>query len=96
MRFEKLGFHGYSSDYKLDIIRQRMSDLLGNDRKMAPHINFKLTNFKRFLDVVRGFFFKFGVIWEGKLPRVIIELKIGHLKRRMVVLAGLGWRNDVT
>lgn len=86
MRFEKLGFHGYSSDYKLDIIRQRMS----------PHINFKLTNFKRFLDVVRGFFFKFGVIWEGKLPRVIIELKIGHLKRRMVVLAGLRWRNDVT
>ena len=33
-----------------------MSDWPGNDRKMTLHSNFKIRNFKNFLNVARGFY----------------------------------------
>ena len=57
MWFEKFGFHGHSSDLKLDIVMQGMSDWVGNDRKMTSHNNFKLKCSKGFLDLGRGFLF---------------------------------------
>ena len=37
------------------IVKQEMSDLPGNDRKMTSHRNFKLNISKRSLDLVRAF-----------------------------------------
>ena len=56
MWYEKLGFHGYSSNWKLAIVKQVMSDWPGNDRKMTLHSHFKIRNFKNFLNVTRGFY----------------------------------------
>ena len=62
MQFDKFGFHGYSCDWKLDILMHGMSDWSGNDGKTTSHNNFKLRFSERFLDLVRGFSLKFGVI----------------------------------
>ena len=62
---EKFDFHGYSSDWKLDIVKQGMSDWLGNNGRMTSYTtisNFKLTFYKRPLVLVRDFLFEFGVI----------------------------------
>ena len=69
---EKFGFHWYSSDRKLTIKKQTISDLPDNDRKMTSYSNFKLRFSERSLDVIRGFLFQFGVIWKVWLPGVII------------------------
>ena len=61
MRREKFGFHGYSSDLKLDIVKLGMSVWPENDRKMTSHSNFKLRFSEKPLDVVRRFLFQFGV-----------------------------------
>ena len=39
-----------------------MSNWPGSDGKMTSHYNFKLRLSKRSLDLVRGFWFQFGVI----------------------------------
>ena len=59
---EKLGFHGYSSDWKLDIVKGGMSDWPGSDRKIMSQSNFKIRFSERSLDLVRGFLFQFGVV----------------------------------
>ena len=82
------GFYGYSSDWKLDIVKQKMLNWLGNNGKMPWHTNFKITFSKRFLDLVRTFLFQFGVIWEVWLPLLIIWLKIGHCKAKNVKFPG--------
>ena len=68
-----------------------MLDWPGNDRKMTSHSIFKLSFFERSLDLVRGFLFQSGVIWDVWPPGVIIWLKMWHLK-----LAGKRLKNDVT
>ena len=57
MRFDKCGFHGYSSDWKLDIVKQGMSDWPGNDGKMTSRSYFKVRFSERLLDLVRVFCF---------------------------------------
>ena len=72
VQFEKFGFHGYSSGWKLTTVEQTMSDCPGSDRKVTSHNNFKLRLSKSFFDLVRDFLFKFGVILAVWLPGVII------------------------
>ena len=60
--FEKFDFHGYSSDWKLDILKQGISDWPGNDGKMTSHNNFKVRFSGRSLNVVIGVLFQFGLI----------------------------------
>ena len=74
-RSDNFGFHGYSSHWKLDIVKQGMSDWPGNDRKMTSHNSFKLRFYERSLNIVRGFLFWFGLIWEVWLQWL---LKIGR------------------
>ena len=62
IRFDKFGFHGYSCDWKLDIVMHGMSDWPCNDGKMTSHNYFKLRFSERSLDLVRGLSFQFGVI----------------------------------
>ena len=62
MWFEKFGFHGYSSDGKLEIAELAMSGWSSNDGKMTSLKIFKLRFSKSSLDLVRGFLFQFGVI----------------------------------
>ena len=62
MWFEKFGFHGYSSDGKLEIAGLAMSDWSSNDGKMTSLKIFKPRFSKSSLDLVRGFLFQFGVI----------------------------------
>ena len=62
VRIEKFGLHGYSSNRKLTIAKQAMSNWPGSDGKMTSHYNFKLRLSKRSLDLGRGFLFQFGVI----------------------------------
>ena len=88
MWFDKFGFQGYSSDWKLDIIKQGMSGWPGNDGKMTSQNNFKLRFLERSLDLVRDFLFQFGLIGEVWLPVVIISVKNGHCKTRNGRLAG--------
>ena len=47
---------------KFGLVKQGMSDWLGNDGKIASHSHFKLKLPERSLDLVRGFLFQFGVI----------------------------------
>ena len=94
MWFDKFGFHGYSSYWKLDIIKQWMSDWPSNDRKNASHSNLKLIFSERFLDLVRCFQFGFDVIWEIWLPWLLIWLKIGRCKARNIRLVGKQQKND--
>ena len=56
-------------------------------RKNDVTQQFKLRFSKRPLDLVRGFLFEFGVIWEVWLSWVLLWLKIGHCKARNVRLA---------
>ena len=72
MRFDNFGPHGYSSDCKLNIVKQGMWDWSVNDVKMTSHNNFKLRFSGRSLHLVTGFLFQFGVISEIWLPVVII------------------------
>ena len=44
------------------MLKEGMSDWLGNDRKMTSHRNFKLKFSKRSLDLVRGFQFESDVV----------------------------------
>ena len=94
--FEKFGFHEYSSDLKLDIVKERKSDWLGNDRKRTSDSNFKLRFSKRPLDLIRGFWLEVDVIWEFWQPLVIMYVKIGNCKTRNVRLTGQRQKNDVT
>ena len=55
--FEKLGLHGYSSDWKLDIVKQGMSDWSGNDGEMTPYSNSRLSSWKRLWGLYRGCLF---------------------------------------
>ena len=97
MWFEKLlRFQGYSCDWKLVIVKREISHWQGNGRKMTSHSNFKLKFFKRFWDVITGFMFQVGVIWEAWFPGVIIQLKVDYLKRSNITLAGQRRKNDVT
>ena len=54
------------------IVKQEMSDWPGSNGKMTSHSNLKLRLSEASLDVVRGFLFQFGVIWEVWLPGAII------------------------
>ena len=45
-----------------------MSDWPGNDGKVTPHSNFKLSPSERPSATVRGFLFEFSVILEVYLP----------------------------
>ena len=47
MWFEKFGFHGYSSYWKLDIVNHGMSDWPGNNREMTSHNNLRLSPSQR-------------------------------------------------
>ena len=76
MWFEKFGFQWYSYDWKLDILKPGISDWPSNDGKMTSHNNFKLRFSRRSLDLVTGFLFQFGVIWEVWPPWVLIALDI--------------------
>ena len=55
MWFEKFGFHGHSSYWKLDTVKQEMSNWPENDRKMTSNSNFKMKFSQRSLDSVKGF-----------------------------------------
>ena len=55
MRFDKFGFHGYSSDWKLDIVKQGMSDWHGNDGEMTSHSNSRLSFCKRLWGLYKGY-----------------------------------------
>ena len=77
-------------------LKSRNVALAGNDRKNDVQNNFKLRFSKRSLDLVKGFLFQFGVIWEVWLPVVIIQVKNGHCKTRNIRLAGQRQKNDVT
>ena len=44
------------------IVKQEMSDWLGNDEKMTSRNNFKLGFSKRPFDLIKSFYFKFDVI----------------------------------
>ena len=70
----------------------------GNDVQLTRHRNFKLSSSKWPLNIIKVSLFqiKVGVIWEIWLSRVIIWLKIGHLKRRNVVLMKQRQKNSVT
>ena len=54
------------------IVKQVMSDLPDNEKKMTPHSNFQLRFSETSLDVIRGFLFQYGVIGEVWLPRLIV------------------------
>ena len=95
MKFEKFDLNSYSSDWKMDILKQ-VSDSPGNSRKMTLRSNFKTKFSERPLDVLRGFFLHFGVILDAWLARVILQLKIGRPKRWNVPFSGQGRKNDVT
>ena len=81
---------------KMVIVKQGMSDWLGSDGKMTSRNNFKLGFSKRSFDLIKGFYFKFDVIWEVWLPWTLIRFKIGHCNARNVRLAGQRQKNDIT
>ena len=60
------------------------------------HSNFKLRFSERSVNVVRGSFFQFSVVLEVWLPGVMINLKVGNLKRRNVALAEQRRESGVT
>ena len=80
----------------MDILKQELSDLPGNSRKMTLRSNFKIKFSERPLDVLRRFFLQFGVILDVWLARVILQLKVGRPKRWNIPFAGQGRKNDVT
>ena len=96
MWYKNSDFHGFPSDWKLDIVKEGIWDLPSNNRKMTSHSNFKVKFSERPLDLVRGSSFQFYVISEVWLPWVLIWLKIGHCKARNVKLAGQRRKNGVT
>ena len=52
----------------------------GNTGKMTSNSCFKVRFSESFLDPVRGFQLEFDVIWEVRLPWVLICSKIRHCK----------------
>ena len=72
VRFEKLGYQCYSSNLKLVFVKQRMLDWPAKYGKITSHSNLGPGFSKKPWDVTRGFLFQFGVIWEVRLPQVII------------------------
>ena len=78
------------------ILKEVMSHWSDNGRKITSHRISKLRFSERSLDLIRGFQIVFDIIGEVWLPGVIIYLKIYHLKRRNVALAGQRQENDVT
>ena len=56
MLFEKFGFHGYSSDSNLDVVKEGMSDWPGNDGEMTSHSNSRLCSSKRLWDLDKVIF----------------------------------------
>ena len=95
MGVDNFSFHEQSSHWKLDIVKEGMSDWKGNDEKITSHSNFKLKFSKKPLDLTADFLFQFGLIWEICFAWVLLWLKIGHCKARNVKLTGQWRRNDV-
>ena len=90
MWFEKFGFHGYSSDWRLDIVKQEMSDWPGNNEKMTLHRNFKLRFSERPLDLVIDCLFKLDAILEVWVPWVLTDWKMNIAKQGMSDWPGNG------
>ena len=80
---------------KIDHGKRNYVGLGGQCQKMTSHNNFKLSLSKRSLGLVKGFLFKFGVIWEIWLAGVIIQVKNCHSEPRNVKLTEQRRRNDV-
>ena len=67
--------------------------MLGNTGKMTSSSNFKVRFSESFLDPVRGFQLKFDVIWEVRLPWVLICPKIRHCKAMNIGLTAQRRKN---
>ena len=52
---KKFGFHGYSPDWELEIVKQGISDWPGNGREMTSHNNSRISSSKRPWGVDRGY-----------------------------------------
>ena len=59
------------------------------------HSDFKLRFSESLLVLVRSFLFQMGVVWTVWWSKVIILLKIDHLKNRNVALTEQQLKNDV-